>query len=59
MCLKKITLIFYTLRVAKCNEIIFFVLSVKSKEEIDFPQTLLKAFTLYVNNFLSILQKNH
>ena len=34
---------FYNLSSAKCNEIIYFVLSVKWEEEIDFPQTLLKA----------------
>ena len=48
---------FYTLSSTKCNEMINFVLSLKLKEQIDFPQTPLKANIFYANRLLYVLQK--
>ena len=55
--LKKIIILDYTLSSSKCNEINYFVLSVKLKDLIGFEQTPLKAGILFANSFLYHLQK--
>ena len=50
-------LFFYTLSSAKFNKIIYFVIYVKLKEEIGFPQTRLTVCIVYANRFFYVLQK--